>query len=121
MFFVGETGVEAAAKGVQMCVANVREKFPKADVIAVKILPAHAPGNAFYENIKKTNAALDTLKLGSDPKVQVLDISAEMLEADGSLKQSLFTADNIHLSQVDGYGFFADKLKPLVEKILTAK
>jgi lysophospholipase L1-like esterase len=118
MFFVGETGVEAAAKGVQMCVANAREKFPKADVIAVKIFPAHAPGNAFYENIKKTNAALDTLKLDSDPKVQVLDISAEMLEADGSLKKNLFTPDNIHLSQEDGYSFFAGKLKPLVEKIL---
>ena len=67
MFFVGETGVEAAAKGVQMCIANAREKFPKADVIAVKIFPAHAPGNAFYENIKKSYAALDKLKLDSDP------------------------------------------------------
>jgi len=121
MFFAGETGVEAAAKGVQMCVANAREKFPKADVIAVKIFPAHGPGNAFYENIKKTNVALDALKLHSDPKVQVLDISAEMLEADGSLKKNLFTPDNIHLSQEDGYEFFAVKLKPLVEKILIAK
>ena len=121
MFFAGETGVEAAAKGVQMCVANAREKFPKADVIAVKIFPAHGPGNAFYENIKKTNVALDALKLHSDPKVQVLDISAEMLEADGSLKKNLFTPDNIHLSQEDGYEFFAVKLKPLVEKILITK
>jgi len=48
----------------------------------------------------------------------VLDISAEMLEADGSLKKNLFTPDNIHLSQEDGYSFFAGKLKPLVEKIL---
>jgi len=121
MFFAGETGVEAAAKGVQMCVTNAREKFPKADVIAVKIFPAHGPGNAFYENIKKTNAALDALKLHSDPKVQVLDISAEMVEADGSLKKNLFTPDNIHLSQEDGYEFFAVKLKPLVEKILITK
>lgn len=29
MFFVPETGVEAVARGVQMCVANVREKFPR--------------------------------------------------------------------------------------------
>ena len=121
MFFAGETGVEAAAKGVQMCVANAREKFPKADVIAVKIFPAHGPGNSFYENIKKTNAALDSLKLHSDPKVQVLDISTEMLETDGSLRKNLFTPDNIHLSQKDGYEFFAVKLKPLVEKILIAK
>jgi hypothetical protein len=31
MFFTPETGVEAAAKGIQMCVTNVRDKFPQAD------------------------------------------------------------------------------------------
>ena len=57
MFFAPETGVEAAAQGIRMCVANVHDKFPKADVIAVKVFPAHAPGVRFYEDIKKTNAA----------------------------------------------------------------
>ena len=118
MFFTPETGVEAAAKGIEMCVANVRDKFPKADVIAVKILPAHAPGNRFYEDIQKTNAALDALKLDRDPKVHVLDLTADMLNADGTLKKELFTPDNIHLSQDGGYGLYAEKLRPLVEKLL---
>ena len=76
MFFTPETGIEPAAKGIQMVVANVREKFPQAAVIVAKILPAHAPGNRFYEDIKKTNLALDPLKLDSDPKVRVLDLTA---------------------------------------------
>ena len=118
MFFAPETGVEAAAQGIQMCVANVREKFPKAGVIAVKIMPAHAPGNAFYENIKKTNAALETLKLDSDPKVQVLDLWNDMVNSDGTIKKELFTPDNIHLSQDGGYALYAAKLKPLIEKVL---
>ncbi len=118
MFFTPETGVEAAAKGIEMCVANVRDKFPKANVIAVKIFPAHAPGNRFYEDIKKTNAALDALKLDRDPQVHVLDLTADMLNADGTLKKELFTPDNIHLSQDGGYGLFAEKLKPLVETLL---
>ena len=118
MFFAPETGVEAAAKGIQMCVANVREKFPKAGVIAVRIMPAHAPGNAFYENIKKTNAALDPLKLDSDPKVQVLDLWSDMVNPDGTIKKELFTPDNIHLSQDGGYALYAAKLKPLIEKVL---
>jgi platelet-activating factor acetylhydrolase IB subunit beta/gamma len=57
MFFAPETGADAAAKGVQLVVANVWEKFPLAEVVAAKILPCRAPGNLFYENIKKTNGA----------------------------------------------------------------
>lgn len=121
MFFTPETGIEAAAKGVQMCVANVSNKFPLAEVIAVKILPAHAPGNRFYEDIKKTNLALDALKLDSDPKVKVLDLWNDMVNADGTLKQGLFTPDNIHLSQTGGYELYASKLKPLVESLLTKR
>ncbi len=42
MFFTPETGIEAAALGIQMCVKNLREKFPAAAIIVAKILPAHA-------------------------------------------------------------------------------
>ena len=113
MFFAPETGVEAAAKGIEMCVANVRDKFPKAAVIAVKIFPAHAPGNRFYEDIQKTNAALDALKLDRDPKVHVLDLTSDFLNADGTLKRTLFAPDDIHLS-LEGYGVFAERLKPII-------
>jgi platelet-activating factor acetylhydrolase IB subunit beta/gamma len=74
MFFTPETGVEAAAKGIEMCLKNLREKFPAVAIIVAKILPAHTPGNRFYEDIKKTNAALDPLKLDSDPNVKILDL-----------------------------------------------
>jgi lysophospholipase L1-like esterase len=118
MFFTPETGVDAAAQGIQVCVANLREKFPQAPVLVVKIFPAHAPGVPFYEDIKKTNAALDNLKLDRDPKVRVLDLWDEMVNADGTLKKGLFTPDNIHLTQDGGYELYASKLKPLVEAIL---
>ncbi len=120
MFFVPETGVEAAARGVQMCVANVREKFPNAEVIATHILPCHAPGVAFYENIKKTNAALAALKLDSDSKVHVVDLWSDFANADGIIKKALFTPDNIHLS-AEGYAVYADRLKPLLDKFLGGK
>jgi len=115
MFFTAETGIEAAAQGIKMCAANLREKFPNAPLVLVKIFPAHAPGNRFYEDIKKTNAAL---KLDSDPKVTVLDLWTDMVNADGTLKKGLFTPDNIHLTQDGGYELYASKLKPLVEKLL---
>jgi platelet-activating factor acetylhydrolase IB subunit beta/gamma len=112
MFFTPETGVEAAALGIKMCVMNLREKFPAAAIIVVKILPAHAPGNAFYEDIKKTNAVLDALKLESDPNVRVLDLWNDFTNTDGTIKKTLFTPDNIHLS-LAGYALYADKLRRL--------
>ena len=113
MFFTPETGIEAAAKGIEMCLKNLREKFPAAAIIVAKILPAHAPGNRFYEDIKKTNAALDLLTLESDPKVKVLDLWSDFTNADGTLKQELFTPDNVHLSPA-GYGVYAGRLQSLL-------
>jgi len=107
MFFTPETSVEAAAKGIEMCLKNLREKFPVAAIIVAKILPAHAPGHRFYEDIKKTNAALDSLKLDNDPKVNVLDLWADFTNADGTIKKDLFTPDNIHLSSA-GYAVYAE-------------
>jgi lysophospholipase L1-like esterase len=121
MFFTPETGIEPAAQGIKVCVENLREKFPKAAVIVMKVFPAHTPGHPFYEDIKKVNAALDTVNLESDPKVRVLDIWGDMVNADGTLRKELFTPDNIHLSQEGGYKLYAEKLKPLLEAFLAGK
>ena len=117
-FFTPETGIEPAAKGIKACADNLREKFPTAPVVVVKVLPAHAPGNAFYEDIKKINAALDGLSLDADPMVHLLDLTADFVNADGALKKNLFSPDAIHLTQEGGYELYAAKLKPLVEKLL---
>ena len=114
MFFTPETGVAAAAKGVETCARNLREKFPDADLIVAKILPCHAPKSRFYEDILLTNAEIDKLNLGADPKIRVLDLTAEFLNADGTIKKALYTPDNIHLSP-EGYAAYAARLKPLLE------
>ncbi len=117
MFFTAETGIEAAAKGVQMVLANVREKFPQASVIVAKILPCHAPGVRFYEDIKKTNLALDPLKLDSDPKVTVIDLWSDFTNADGTIKKDLFTLDNIHISPA-GYAVYAQRLNSVLKAMI---
>jgi platelet-activating factor acetylhydrolase IB subunit beta/gamma len=121
MFFTPETGIEPAAQGIKACVDNLRDRFSKAAVIVVTILPVHSPGARFYEDIKKVNAALDRLNLEADPKVRVLDIWQDMVNADGSLKENLFASDNIHLTQEGGYELYANKLRPLAEAILAGK
>jgi beta-glucosidase len=114
MFFTPETGVAAAAKGVETCARNLREKFPDAELIVAKILPCHAPKSRFYEDILLTNAEIDKLNLGADPKIRVLDLTADFLNADGTIKKALYTPDNIHLSP-EGYAAYAARLKPLLE------
>jgi platelet-activating factor acetylhydrolase IB subunit beta/gamma len=118
MFFVPETGVEPAAKGVKACADNLRRKFPKAPIIIAKILPAHEPGNEFYENIKKTNLAVDLLRLDADKLVRVLDLTADMVNTDGTVKQELYKQDKIHLSEA-GYALYAAKLRPVIDAVLS--
>jgi beta-glucosidase len=120
MFFSPETGVAAAAQGVKACLANLREKFPEADVVVAKILPCHAPKVRFYEDILLTNAEIEKLNLGADPKVKVLDLTKDFLNEDGTIKLDLFTSDKIHLS-LAGYEVYAARLKPLLDPTLGGK
>jgi beta-glucosidase len=115
MFFTPETGIQAAAEGIAMCAKNLRHKFPKAHLIVSKILPAHAPGHRFYEDIRKTNSALDLLNLEQDPNVAILDLTSDFTEADGTLKKDLYTPDSIHLS-MEGYALYAERLKPFLSR-----
>ena len=118
MFYTRETGVTAAAQGITACVENLRAKFPDAELVVATIFPAHRPGHAFYEDIKQTNAALRAMQLERDPKIHLLDLGPEMIEADGTLRRGLFQADNIHLTQDGGYAFFAARLQPLFARLL---
>ncbi len=118
MFYTRETGAAAAAQGIKACVENLRAKFPDAELVVATIFPAHAPGHAFYEDIKRTNAALRAMQLEREPKVHLLDLWPEMIEADGTLRRGLFHADNIHLTQDGGYAFFAAQLQPLFARLL---
>lgn len=113
MFFTPETGVAAAAQGIKTCAANLREKFPAATLIVAKILPCHSPKDRFYQDIAATNAALDKLALDQDPKVKVLDLTKDFLNADGTIRAELYLPDKIHLS-LAGYEAYAQRLKPLL-------
>jgi lysophospholipase L1-like esterase len=44
----------------------------------------------------------------------VLDLTADFLNPDGTIKKALYTPDNIHLSP-EGYAAYAARLKPLLE------
>jgi lysophospholipase L1-like esterase len=47
----------------------------------------------------------------------VLDLTADFLNPDGTIKKALYTPDNIHLSP-EGYAAYAARLKPLLDASL---
>jgi beta-glucosidase len=120
MFFTAETGIEPASKGIAACVANLQHKFPGTPLVLVKILPAHEPGHKFYDDICKTNKALDDLKLAALPNLKILDLTSDFTKPDGSLISELYTPDNVHLSDT-GYDLYAKRLKPHLEAVLAGK
>jgi len=113
MFFTPETGVPAAAQGIKTCAVNLREKFPDAKIVVVKILPCHTPKDRFYQDIIATNAELDKLTLDKDPQLKLLDLTKDFLNPDGTLRAELYVPDKIHLSP-SGYATYARSLKPLL-------
>ena len=63
MFLTPETGIKAAARGLELCVKKLREKFPDNPLVVTTNLPAHQPGHRFHDDILRTNAALLARKL----------------------------------------------------------
>ena len=54
-FAVPETGSQSVAKGIELCVRNIRKKLPQAEVLVVKVFPADAPESDDYKFIKQIN------------------------------------------------------------------
>ena len=53
---------------------------------------------AHVKTVQANQSPLDTLKPESEPKMRILDLTADFTNADGTMKKELFTPDNIHLS-----------------------
>jgi beta-glucosidase len=109
--------VSAATQGIKLCVANLRLRCPKSQVILVKILPAFDPSKEVGAKVREVNATLDSLKLEADPQVRVLDLGDAFTHADGTLKSELYSDKYLHLN-LNGYEIFAAKLKIAVDSAL---
>ncbi len=108
---------EAVARGIQLCVRNLRARCPEAHVVVIRVLPAFAAGTAEHEETKAVNRALDGLGLGADPRVHVLDPSGDFAHADGSCREEAYAGDYVHLSDA-GYELLGGLLKPVIDGLL---
>lgn len=105
------------AEGIKLCHANLREKFPKAEIVVVKLFPQKSKFDTKYKYTIEVNQFLDELKLGDLPNTYIFDLTSELLNSDGELHLELYDNFQSRLNQA-GNQLFADKLKPLIEKLL---
>jgi len=117
-----KSGVTASsiAQGIALCVENIRKSVPAAHVVVVTLLPTDKPGSPVRDGIAKVNTALDGLQLDKDPMVQVLDLTTDLTNKDGTLRDDAYAYKHIYLGD-GGYEVYAAKLNPILQKLLSAQ
>jgi lysophospholipase L1-like esterase len=112
---------EAVTQGIVWCAKNLRARFPRTPLILVNVFPTRgvARPNAFDRGLIYARKRLNELNLpAADPMIHMLDLWDDMLNADGTQKEELFS-DGVHLT-AKGYALWAARLKPLVEQLMAA-
>ncbi|HWB11342.1 MAG TPA: GDSL-type esterase/lipase family protein [Pirellulales bacterium] len=102
--------------GITSVVRTVQNEFPNAKILLLGVLPAlQVPANsAVRQEIDQINQAIAPLADGQ--RIWFLDVSAQLLNPDGSLNQSLFQAGNIH-PNAQGYHLLAQAIAPSVQAL----
>jgi len=116
LYFAGEVPIADSALGIKACVAKLRSKLPKAEIIVVNVLPSgEKPDAPFRIKTEELAKAVHSLQLESEQKVRLLDFNKHLLQTDGTLTQVL-SHDFLHLTE-KGYEIYARVLRPLLERI----
>jgi platelet-activating factor acetylhydrolase IB subunit beta/gamma len=108
-------GYDAAetADGVVAVVEAIQELAPQSHLIFMPVLPINDHGNSDRKWVAEVNSkSLERIK--DHKNLEVLDLSNDFLNADGSLKSEFYTDDKVHFQNA-AYSFIASKLKPLVD------
>lgn len=105
-----DTPPEEVAHGVRAIAQEFRRRLPDTKVILLGILPVKNPEK--WAKCRETNRILAGISYPPG-EVTFLDLEDRFMNADGSLKEELYT-DGTHLTPA-GYAVLADALVPLIE------
>lgn len=108
-----KAGVEATAEGIKLIVKALRERFPETKVLLFGVFPrAQKPDHPYRAQIKAINKAAQ--KLADGKNVFFCDISALLVEKDGSISKEIMP-DYLHLSP-KGYTIWAEAILPYAKR-----
>ncbi len=98
---------------IEVLVADVRERLPRAKVVVQTLLPRGAPDSYPRQRITAVNERLKYL--ADDQNILLLDWGSELLQANGSFKNGV-TFDQLHL-QGPGYEIWAQALTRFLSEL----
>jgi lysophospholipase L1-like esterase len=91
----------------------IRSRMPKVPIAFISIKPS--PSRWKYEPIiLEANRLIKTF-LKKQPQTQYIDIHNDMLHADGTVNESLFVQDKLHMN-ASGYLIWSKKIRPVLLK-----
>lgn len=94
--------------GIKAVLAELRERLPNTEVVLFSILPR---AGEIMQAIDRVNDELPSLADGA--RVVHVDLGGAFQNADGSLVESLFARDKVHLSQ-EGYRVWWETMEPML-------
>lgn len=94
--------------GIKAVLAELRERLPNTKVVLFSILPR---AGEIMQAIRKVNAELPSLADGG--RVVHVDLGGTFQNADGSLIESRFARDKVHLSR-EGYRVWWETMEPML-------
>ena len=106
---------EDTVLGIKAVLAELKQRLPNTKVVLCSILPR---AGAVMDPIGKVNAQLPALADGK--QVVYLDLTSDFLNPDGSLNESLFVGDKVHL-HINGYWVWFGKAEPIIAEALGEK
>lgn len=99
-----EAFLEECVKFINAC----REYLPGVQIYFVSVKPSPARFR-YWPLMQKANAMLQDLA-NRNPGIHYIDITADMLNADGEPREDIFLEDGIHMNET-GYGLWTDVLR----------
>lgn len=113
----GRNSAGEIADGIEKLVAEYERRCPNAHIVLFGIFPRGQ--NANDGGRRKVTAVNEKIKLLDDGKrVTYIDLSAKMIEDDGSISSAMMP-DFVHPT-LQGYQIWADALQPIVDQYLNA-
>jgi lysophospholipase L1-like esterase len=104
-----------SAKGIAAIVAATQQQQPQAKILLLGVLPIHGKLDAVRKIISELNAA--SAKLDDGRRVRFLDLGAQFVDSEGSLRFGFYQPDRLHLTPA-AYRLWADAMDPLLQEML---
>ena len=111
---MGKNSASEIIAGVKSVLSEVRRSQPSAKILLLGIYPRGAKPDATRAKVAETNVLL--AELDGKESVTFLDVSAKLVEADGSIAKEVM-GDFLHPTQ-KGYEIIAEAIEPTLKKLL---